>query len=238
MKSTPLIFQDFSIAGLRKQWKWQYREEVIIAKLRAGRPAPEWLSKDGCKTETRRTRGLDKVNEFAYRWQFEQVTDEHYVFTNSKNYDKVLIKCPYGVVGDEIWVKETYIELAGSFPNAGGYAYKADGVNTNEKWKSPLFMPKEASRIKLEITGISIERLHDITEEGALREGIIGTRLPAALGGGMAYNVKGNYISALDIEDSATGAYKWIWINLHGKESWDKNPFLWVITFIVKEFKL
>lgn len=254
MKSTPLIFQDFSIAGLRKQWEYQ---QYQAGKLPASTEFYTINGFDaiGCKTETRRTRGLDKINENPNEWEFKGFGDttsskvfkfplsaetSYAAFRNkiTGEFEPSLIKPPYGVVGSEIWVKETYIELAGSFPNAGGYAYKADGVNTIEKWKSPLFMPKAASRIKLEITGISIERLHDITEEGALREGIIGTRLPAALGGGMAYNIKGKYISALDIEDSATGAYKWIWINMHGQESWNKSPWVWVIKFTVKEFKL
>ncbi len=223
MKSTPLIFQDFSIAGLRKQWEFQ-NMETMLGKLEekvGGKIAHVGHNFTGMKTETRRTRGLDKVNEFAYRWQFEQVTDEHYVFTNSKNYDKVLIKCPYGVVGDEIWVKETYIELAGSFPNAGGYAYKADGVNTNEKWKSPLFMPKEASRIKLEITGLSIERLWDIDEEGPMREGCVF---------GFAEGDKEPNCKPIDQFINR-------WKELHGKESLDKNPWVWVIQFTVKEFK-
>ena len=222
MKSRPIIMQGFSISAI----------------------------KDGRKVETRRTRGLDKINENPNDWRLMthskpfDIKPDEYFFVKNEPYTEVLIKCPYGKIGDEIWVKESYKPLVTGGPKGFNlYDYKADvgskGMADDiiNGWKSPMFMPKAASRIKLEITGLSIERLHDITEEGALREGITVTKLPAALGGGMAYNIKGKYISALDIEDSATGAYKWIWINMHGQESWNKSPWVWVIQFTVKEFK-
>lgn len=230
MKSTPLIFQDFSIAGLRKQWEFQ-NMETMLGKLEekvGGKIAHVGHNFTGMKTETRRTRGLDKVNEFAYRWQFEQVTDEHYVFTNSKNYDKVLIKCPYGKIGDEIWVKESYKPLVTGGPEGFNlYDYKADVGSKSiaddiiNGWKSPMFMPKAASRIKLEITGLSIERLWDIDEEGPMREGCVF---------GFAEGDKEPNCKPIDQFINR-------WKELHGKESLDKNPWVWVIQFTVKEFK-
>ncbi|HRG29197.1 MAG TPA: hypothetical protein PLJ00_14965 [Chitinophagales bacterium] len=284
MKSTGVIFQDFSIAGLKKQWEYQQFKIKCNTTVKdlpdPGFNMPEKYKKDaawcfpipkvlqfGCKTETRRTRGLDEINEEPDRWSIDVLGEIQGNFAVCMRFDNkptntINIKCPYGVVGDEIWVKETYrkyyfvdengythydreiIEYAADNPPMikevdadGRTMYDNNGREKFIKWKSPVFMPKAACRIKLEVSGISIERLHQITDEGALREGIVGTKLPDAFGGGVAYNIKGNYISALDIEDNATGAYKWTWISLHGQESWNKNPWVWVIQFTVKEFK-
>lgn len=97
-------------------------------------------------------------------------------------------KCPYGKVGDRLWVRETWDFR----PMSGECAkhriaiigYKADGATkavevpreanptVHSKWRSPRFMPKWAARIWLEITGISVERVQDISEEDAIAEGV------------------------------------------------------------------
>jgi len=207
------------------------------------------LTTFGCKTETRRTRGLDFCNDAPYRWQVEEVGDGHWKFTNTKNYDVKVIKCPFGVVGDELWVKEKYDEadcpVSDLAPNGKVYAYydTPAGLVGVRKFKSPMFMPKAASRIKLEITGIKIERLHDITEEGALREGVYptGERGVISTHGEVAdfYQVgegKSNGTVILS-HTSARNTYLYAFGYLHGEELVKKNPWVWVIQFTVKEFK-
>lgn len=86
------------------------------------------------------------------------------------------VECPHGQVGDKLWGKEIFR----SFPD-GDVFYKADFGDSipvhsddepeNWKWRPPIFMPKWASRITLEITDIQVERVRDITEEGAITEG-------------------------------------------------------------------
>lgn len=273
MKSKPIIMQDFSIAGIRKQWEYQERQNLIIAKARGGRLAPESLPTIGCKTETRRTRGLDKVNENPDLYYFDTIGKPFWasmagierpgVYANfigkgmyEVKYDKegrelgrfnhiVSIKFPYGVEGDELWVKESYVK------SIDGVIYRQNFINDivkiaenkgtmlqETKWKSPLFMPKTASRIKLQITSINVERLHDITEEGAMREGVFkGVPVP---GDGESYwyisepHGNGKLYSA---SNSAVNLYRRVWIELNdGEAGWNKNPWVWVIGFNVKEF--
>lgn len=128
------------------------------------------------------------------------------------------IKCPYGVVGDRLWVKETWACL----PHGGLIpvpVYRADGdhqvFDTIKKWSSPLFMPRWASRLILEITNVRVERLQEITEEDAIKEGI-DIQKPYPEVGGQA-NVY---------------SFSKLWDSLNGKKHpWSSNPFVWIIEF-------
>jgi len=103
------------------------------------------------------------------------------------NFDR--LKCPYGQVGGRLWVRETWAYI-NNFDIDGSenyYEYKADKPNDlypgdwpaeeakdnleAPRWKPSIFMPRWASRIILEITNIRVERLQEITEEDAKREG-------------------------------------------------------------------
>ena len=141
--------------------------------------------------------------------------------------------CPYGKTGDRLWVRETFKQYNGII------SYKADGnwisdfndidnfnPHENIKWKRSIHMPRSASRILLEITGVRVERLQDISECDAKAEGsyvcdYFGRRL-------------------LD-QSSNQGCYKWgyrsIWESLNGTGSWDLNPFVWVIEFKLLEVR-
>jgi len=274
MKSTGLIFQDFSIAGILKQWEYDDKLGELIknsdafdslGNIYVGNKIVPKPSSIGCKTETRRTRGLNEINENPDKWQIILADDTKYLYklqpngrlieftgsnddyippqkgtyiavcsTNDNDGNTVYkyIKCPWGKPGDEIWVKETFhaCKPSGQFPELTKvwYNYKAEHQDRIpgpmwppfDKWKSPVFMPKEASRILLEITGITIERLQGITEEGAIIEGV-------SLDGITASNGLVNYKMAYSI----------LWVEMHGQESWDLNPWVWVIQFKVKEVK-
>ena len=79
--------------------------------------------------------------------------------------------------GDILYVRETWSDdrqfTHDSTP--GRYFYKAS-ESENFKWKPSIHMPKEAARIWLKVTDVRVERLHEITEDGALREGAQGIR--------------------------------------------------------------
>ncbi|MEX5582696.1 hypothetical protein [Pseudomonas lurida] len=97
--------------------------------------------------------------------------------------------CPYGKLGDRLWVRETFIDLRGTGvehrPDPDGplqrYAYAADcrpGSHSDEarkdfglKYKPSIHMPRAACRILLEITAVRVERLQDISEDQAKAEG-------------------------------------------------------------------
>jgi uncharacterized protein YhfF len=76
-------------------------------------------------------------------------------------------------------------------------------------------MPREASRITLEITGVRVERLQDITEEDAKAEGA----------GGERYSGQG-FELCIHRE-----AFRTLWESINGPGTWELNPWLWVIEF-------
>ena len=123
-------------------------------------------------------------------------------------------KCPYGKPGDRLWVKETWRPKRHSFLTGYPYEYKTtakeDGVPLDEPWNSSLFMPKGAARIWLEIISIKVERLQDITDFDAQKEGY-----------------------GFETDFHATDWFLQIWEGIHGVGSWDINPFVWVIEFKV-----
>ena len=101
--------------------------------------------------------------------------------------------------------------------DAKPYRYRADFEIAKElglKWKPSIFMPRAASRITLEITGVRVERLNDIDDDQAGKEGAM--HFDKYVGG---------YC------DSAKIYFKQLWESINGKGSWDMNPYVWVIEF-------
>ena len=122
-------------------------------------------------------------------------------------------KYPYGRVGDRLWVRETW-QCTCVCPLT--YSYRADGeFEPYSPWQSAIFMPRKAARIFLEITGIRVERVQDISETDALAEGC-----------GLA---------ARTAEDDwpLTAVYAQLWDHLNAKRGygWDVNPWCWVTEF-------
>ncbi|MBH0683350.1 hypothetical protein I3B42_11035 [Salmonella enterica] len=151
--------------------------------------------------------------------------------------------CPFGVVGDRLWVRETFgwqirrdpLGGTGEFrvyrattPDAVRYQ-TASGEVAPMKWVPSIHMPRWASRITLEITDVRVERLHSISERDALREGLF--QLPASgrycLQPGMQYFGMAS--------SSAKEVYSWLWASIYGEESWNANPWVWVIEFKLVE---
>ena len=133
------------------------------------------------------------------------------------------VRCPYGKPGDRLWVRETF--------NHDGekYIYAADlnelGVQKwAAQWKPSIHMPRIASRILLEITGVRVERLQDISEEDAIAEGCI--KFPFE--DDHAYTF---YDDDKTGHATHTGAYRKLWESINGSGSWDLNPWVWVVEF-------
>jgi len=147
-----------------------------------------------------------------------------------------IIECPYGQVGDRFWVREAFMFKKGadareSFINTPQecclgepphYRYKTDPdaeeYGRHYKWRPSIFMPRWASRITLEITGIRVERLRDITSSDIKAEGFdIGEEyhLGGIAGGTLLINKFAEY-----------------WDSINGKKyPWSSNPWVWVIEF-------
>lgn len=148
------------------------------------------------------------------------------------------LRCPYGVPGDRLWVRETWASKS-AVPHER-VAYRADGVwgalggdgdgnhrfyrhgwvlgeappdragrwlalpTFGGRWRPSIHMPRWASRLTLAVESVRVERLHDIDDAGARREGVA------------------------DRE-----AFRALWCNINGARSWDVNPWVWVVEFEV-----
>lgn len=193
---------------------------------------------EGRKTMTRRTRGLKEINECPYLWKW-------FGFDNSGRYsfrfkpgDRIInIRCPYGLIGDRLWVRETFWYHIGYLlkkqpikPNLPVLYYEAD--RKGDDWfyqsgyyrkHSSLFMPRWASRITLEITEVRVERLQEITEADAILEGFTTYYEPKSYD-----EYKAGTIAQLPVPQ-----FRKCWDSLNAKRSygWQTNPFVWVIGF-------
>ncbi|MFJ5297441.1 hypothetical protein ACIQAL_13060 [Pseudomonas sp. NPDC088368] len=164
--------------------------------------------------------------------------------------------CPYGQPGDRLWVRETWGVISHDFDEHGnmidwvpdrpatpirempfgrgyysGHAiYRADreavwasdddgGGDDRSAWKPSIHMPRRASRILLEITDVRVERLQDISRRDIRAEGL---ECPPELA---SDDVSPNY------RDWFPAAWRKLWEAINGAGSWDKNPWVWVITF-------
>lgn len=138
---------------------------------------------DGRKTVTRRLVKTNIVNQFDV--ENDNRTVVAFVQQSTGDSFKPTDVAPYKV-GDILYVRETYCDRwlpDGFLQGSERYGYKADGEPSwgywgndsqckTDVWIPSIHMPKEAARIFLRVTDVRVERLHDITEEQAVKEGI------------------------------------------------------------------
>jgi len=146
------------------------------------------------------------------------------------------IACPYGKPGDRQWVQEAWrVSSAHDYlppsqlPRGLTVEYLADGPGIFDgKTRPPSHMPRWASRITLEVTGVRTQRLQDISEADALAEGI--AELPLQAG------QPGAWWSADPTQPALHGrtpvdAFRLLWQSIYGQNSWSDNPRVWAISF-------
>jgi hypothetical protein len=204
---------------------------------------------EGRKTQTRRTDPLldviapgeaaPKLAWLGHRFGF---------FSQLPDGEKVFSPCRFGGPGDRLFVRERFrlIEGDGSERSEIQYAdasfkclpddlYSDDPVygrlidwtaHHPLAWKPSIHMPRWASRITLEITGVRVERLNEISEEDCWREGIEvldgdfeGSDICA-----MAKRIGGSY-------EDGKPTFAMLWESINGPGSWDLNPWVWVVEF-------
>lgn len=180
---------------------------------------------EGRKTQTRR---VMKVQPPSDRYQqlhimastnTRQVGKGHWAVLNAEKTsviesDKRYFSCPYGRPGDRLWVREAFQY---GLCTESTFAYRAthkpsdleEGWDERIKWRPSIHMPRWASRINLEITGVRVERLQDISEEDALAEGV---------------TVNQN-------THQAVHQFCRLWRDINGQDSWAESPWVWVIEF-------
>lgn len=142
-------------------------------------------------------------------------------------------RCTYGQPGDRLWVRETWAygvhALAAERDEDGPFVYAADGTDQGrlcDRWRPSIHMPREASRILLEITSVRVEPLQDISEADAVAEGI------ARDGDGYErFHVDPDAPVGQSFTRNPVLAYRGLWDYINGGGAWDKNPLVWVIEF-------
>lgn len=215
---------------------------------------------DGRKIMTRRIVSMEKITKLgrgqfthegtgaiAYFEQFAEVGPwraraGHY------NVWSPLFHCPYGKVGEQLWIRETFYAFGeyrytGKLTKTGAkevefvdrtqntqswYRYVADGEEMPTVtdrfalgWhcRPSIFMPRVACRQSLEITGVRVERLQEITEDDAIAEGVQPNDGDCGFG--------------CECCELPTTIFERLWDGLNAKRGfgWDVNPWVWVIEF-------
>lgn len=154
--------------------------------------------------------------------------------------ERVAAVCPYGVPGDHLWIRETFAYLGKT--GRGPIAYRADTadgerVRVDAPWRPSIHMPRWVSRITLEITGVKVERLLNISEEDAIAEGLSCLTKDGSLykyGIPDSDGLPGNddfgwHWAEWDIDPRI--AYFHLWNKINGPGSAQKNPWVWALTF-------
>lgn len=149
-------------------------------------------------------------------------------------------KCPYGKPGDVLWVRETFtvLEPEHCIDMDKRFAYKASCCAESEEirkeyvecgwpytWKPSIHMPKEAARIWLQVENVRVERLQDISEEDAKAEGV--EKIGDSVFCWKHYS--GQNAGCSDAKTS----FQSLWQNINGDDSWQSNPWVWVVSFKV-----
>lgn len=159
------------------------------------------------------------------------------------------IKNVYGHVDDLLWVRETFKQVSHyAFFDDVIFQFRADGKTTMPQlnhpeadvdqlidmsaWKPSIHMHKSIARIWLQIQNLRIERLHNITQEDAINEGIEVFKSDDGLVG----NRFRDYLASDDPMDwflRPRDSFESLWAKIHAQDSWDLNPWVWVIKFKV-----
>lgn len=194
----------------------------------------------GTKTETRRTRNLETINNNPNWWRYDGIDSEdsniHYFEALSHRLEPLEqykdVKSPYGKVGDILWVRETFAKKVNLSDDGyeTQYLFKASSELKEgfTNWKPSIHMPMIVARIWLEITSIRVERLNDIHEVGAIAEGI-----QIIYDSALRKNRFRRYPISEPLRTCNTPieSFQTLWESINGPKSWNSNPWVWVIQY-------
>ena len=186
---------------------------------------------NGRKTQTRRVLKFDPTANMEY-WEdprpelikFSNINNDPYwsVWVGDRAMD--ICKCPYGAVGDSLWVRETWAvhvcshEKPSELYHPQRVWYKTEDDTTHQyrgKWRPSIFMPRWASRITLEVTNVKVQHLWEISEYDMNKEGVPSPSDNAGM----------HWVTPW--------VKLWDSINEDRGYGWETNPFVWVVEFKV-----
>lgn len=173
--------------------------------------------------------------------------------------EKVATACPYGAPGDRLWVRETWrpsiihthgldscdcddvlVKYAADgsdrvFSSATGYAVAEDWTMPDAAKRGDvpsIHMPRWASRLTLEVTGVRVERLQDISEADARAEGA--QVVPFYPDDGFPLSDGWTHVGddgKCVLYTSARDSFRALWESINGTDSWASNPWVWCVEF-------
>lgn len=223
-KSRPILFSGLMVRAILDGCKTQTR--------RAVKPQPpEHIDElHGGQLSKRAPYDIEDEEQLVCGWGFQDDLGGFYKF-------------PYGSIGSRLWVRETFAihrdemcdpkteddelifyradegcfhRMPSPYPpmEADYNPLKEIASDLHPNWRPSIFMPRWASRITLEITGVRVERLQGISEADAKAEGCCERTYREGRG-----------------HESAKLAFRQLWQSINGPDSWASNPWVWVIEF-------
>jgi hypothetical protein len=193
----------------------------------------------GRKTQTRRIMRPQPVTATGYplavpgdwAWPTEKQSCAIFHYPYPEPPQTVLRLCPFGRVGDRLWVRETWAGGLGNSPDAVDYRADGHSYGCDEdgkpliRWRPSIYMPRWACRLLLDVDSIRVERLQDISEEDAIAEGV--TKGEQWFDGA-PHKVKGTPKAY----PTAREAFASRWDHINAKRgAWTSNPWVWVLSF-------
>lgn len=223
------------------------------------------LDREKPKTQTRRIVKHEHIEDAAIwsktpdaqgRWEFGVASGAPGSYGHGD-----YVRCPYGVVGDRLWVREAWRSWTRScadedtdddhecyehcnqrylafratprvgfrpVPDRAAITYldESSPIESDRRllgpWKPGIHLRRDWARIWLDIVSVRVERLQDISNEDAIAEGVeLGVPLDMLVNGER---------SKVVYTDART-AFAHLWCSVNGAESWNANPWVWVISF-------
>jgi hypothetical protein len=229
-RERPILFSGPMVHAILKGRKTQTRRVVVVRKENGGGLPHDYPDN---KIVVARI-GDHAINETPTR-----LYGAEFRWSNGAD---LVIACPYGRPGDRLWVRESFAgpdHIGNGDQGVVGFGieYKADGafrahgdcgcdgpcsgVLISHPWKPSIHMPRQFSRIMLEITAVRVEQLQTITEDDARAEGCEGHRASDG------YDID----PTRDVDP--VEEYRELWDSLNAKRGygWDVNPWVWVLSF-------
>jgi hypothetical protein len=190
---------------------------------------------EGRKTQTRRVMKPQPIKQ-GKLWIYEGAGwSDNIVSINPVPNHSLYEEASYGKPGDLLWVRETWGRTALDKEMVQNeILYKADyshpdqakAALSTDTWRPSIYMPKSACRIWLMIEDIRLERVQDISSHDAIAEGI--ERI--SNDGMLSFR---SYAVKYDARVFPYVSFQTLWASINGEESWNANPWVWVIQFRV-----
>jgi hypothetical protein len=187
---------------------------------------------EGRKTQTRRPVKADGIADAVTGHFYPSIGLAQ--FRRADGRDSLPLRCPYGVPGDQLWVRETWhtdqpdLEAARAqhedVMSASPIYYRESEVvrqnpHAGWRWRPSIHMPRWVSRINLEVTEVRVERLQAITEEDAKAEGLAcDPTMPEGT-------------DKRPTNRTRRGSFALLWDSIYAAAPWHQSPWVWVVSF-------